>query len=169
MDFSRSSSSSRRVRKSRTPPARTGPWGPVPHRNGPFYSTCSYGIWRGGRKPYFFFRGWLVSFDFASAVATPKTHSREMLTARRSSWRADVSVVLSSSWGSVCRVEYLSTAERAGRQICKPRRILGGGPLRANPRPGRVLDRRLELKTSLRRAHVVARLGQMRGWHGLEE
>jgi hypothetical protein len=62
--------------------------------------------------------------------------------------------------GNFHRISYGSPAHRSmarERRIEKLRKLIDGGPARLNPRPGRVLDRRLWLTFSLRRARIVKR------------
>src|ERR1700727_1415132 len=62
--------------------------------------------------------------------------------------------------GNFHRISYGSPAQRAtarDRRIEELRKLIDDGPARLNPRPGRVLDRRLWLTFSLRRAKIVKR------------
>jgi hypothetical protein len=62
--------------------------------------------------------------------------------------------------GNFHRISYGSPAQRATareRRIEELRKQIDDSPARLNPRPGRVLDRRLWLTFSLRRAKIVKR------------
>jgi hypothetical protein len=62
--------------------------------------------------------------------------------------------------GNFHRISYGSPAQRSmarERRIEELRKLIDSGPARLNPRPGRVLDRRLWLTFSLRRAKIVKR------------
>jgi hypothetical protein len=62
--------------------------------------------------------------------------------------------------GNFHRISYGSPEQRAtarDRRIEKLRKLIDDGPARLNPRPGRVLDRRMWLTFSLRRAKIVKR------------
>ena len=58
------------------------------------------------------------------------------------------------------RISYCSPAQRSAareQRIEKLNKLVDDGPARLNPRPGRVLDRRLWLTVSLRRAKIAKR------------
>ena len=62
--------------------------------------------------------------------------------------------------GNFHRISYGSPEQRSTareRRIEELRKLIDDGPARLNPRPGRVLDRRLWLTVSLRRAKIVKR------------
>ena len=72
----------------------------------------------------------------------------------------DSRLMCSYCCGNFHRISYGSPAQRATareRRIEELRKLIDGGPARLNPRPGRVLDRRLWLTFSLRRAKIVKR------------
>jgi hypothetical protein len=67
--------------------------------------------------------------------------------------------------GNFHRISHGSPYEREmarERRIEELRKLIGGGPARLNPRPGRVLDRRWALTFSLRRAVIVKRREMLR-------
>ena len=62
--------------------------------------------------------------------------------------------------GNFHRISYGSPAQRStarDRRIEELRKLIDDGPARLNPRPGRVLDRRMWLTFALRRAKIVKR------------
>jgi hypothetical protein len=62
--------------------------------------------------------------------------------------------------GNFHRISYGSPEQRATareQRIEKLRKLIDDGPARLNPRPGRVLDRRMWLTFALRRAKIVKR------------
>jgi hypothetical protein len=69
--------------------------------------------------------------------------------------------------GNFHRISYGSPEQRSAAReqrienLCK---LIDRGPARLNPRPGRVLDRRMWLTFSLRRAKIVKRWEVLRGW-----
>jgi hypothetical protein len=68
--------------------------------------------------------------------------------------------VCSRCCGNFHRISYGTPSQRSAardQRIEKLNKLVNDGPARVNPRPGRVLDRRLWLTFSLRRAKIVKR------------
>jgi hypothetical protein len=78
----------------------------------------------------------------------------------------DGRVMCSYCCGNFHRISYGSPEQRAAardRRIKELSKLIDDGPARLNPRPGRVLDRRMWLTFSLRRAKIVKR------WQALQD